>query len=352
MFLNKEACLNCKIPVKSTIKDAVEALEKGTLKIALVIDEKNILKGTICDGDIRRALLKGLDLSSSSHLAMITNYLSVKSDIFDENIIEMMRENGVSHIPVVSNENKFFGMHVHENILYKKKKQSLPNSVLLMAGGRGKRLMPLTENCPKPLIKVNGKPILEIILEQCIKAGIVNFYISVHYLSNKIIDYFGNGEKWNVVINYIHETKPLGTAGALTLMPNKINHPLLVMNGDVLTKINIDQFINFHNTNQADISICGSEFYYKNPYGVLDVDGINFKSISEKPTYKCLINAGIYLINPSIIREIKKEEYLDMPDLLDLRVTKKSKIVVYPIYEYWLDIGRVDTLDKAKMEWG
>ena len=351
MFLVKESCINCKIPLKSTIKDAVEALEKGTLKIALVIDEKNILKGTICDGDIRRALLKGLELSSPSHLAMITNYLCVKSDSFDENIVEMMRENGVSHIPVISNENKFVGMHVQENILYKKKNPSLPNSVLLMAGGRGKRLMPLTENCPKPLIKVNGKPILEIILEQCINAGIVNFYISVHYLSNKIIDYFGNGKKWNVRINYLHEKKPLGTAGALTLLPEYLENPILVMNGDVLTKLNLNEILTFHENQNSIATICVKEHNVQIPFGVVDVEGYNLEGFVEKPTYKYLINTGLYIINPDIVNYCEKDKYLDMPELLTLAKQKNNKISVCPVHEYWIDVGNQSSLEKAEYSW-
>lgn len=351
MFLFKESCLNCKISVNSTLKDAVEALEKGNLKIALVIDENNSLKGTVCDGDIRRALLKGLELSSSIHSSMITNYLSVNSETFDERIIEMMRENGVLHIPVISKENKFIGMHVHENILFKKEKISLPNSVLLMAGGRGKRLMPLTENCPKPLIKVNGKPILEIILEQCINAGIVNVYMSVHYLSNKIIDHFGDGGKWNVKINYLHEKIPLGTAGALTLLPENLKNPLLVMNGDVLTRLNLNEILSFHDNQKSSATICVKEHNIQIPYGVVDVEGYNLEGFVEKPTYKFLINTGVYIINPEIFAYCEKDRYLDMPELLTFAKEKNNKISVCPIHEYWIDIGNQSSLEKAEYSW-
>ena len=211
--------------------------------------------------------------------------------------------------------------------------------------------MPLTENCPKPLIKINGKPLLEIILEQCINAGLRKFYISVHYLSQKIIDYFGNGDKWGVKIQYLHEDKPLGTAGALSLLPKEIDFPLLTINGDILTKINLTQFINFHQNNNADICLSGSEFFYESPYGVIEVDGIDFKSITEKPSFKHFINAGIYLISPSVLKKIKSNIYMDMPDLLNKSLLDDSKIVVYPMYEYWLDIGRVDNLNKANLEW-
>ena len=211
--------------------------------------------------------------------------------------------------------------------------------------------MPLTQNCPKPLIKINGKPLLEITLEKCIQAGLKNFYISVHYLSDQIINYFGNGKKWDISISYLYEEKPMGTAGALSLLPKTINHPLLIMNGDILTKINFPQFLEFHNDNNADITIAGSEHYYTSPYGVLEVEGIKFKSMIEKPTFKNFINAGIYIINPSIIRDLNDKEYLDMPDLLNKHLVGNYKKIVYPIHEYWLDIGRIDNLNKAKVEW-
>ena len=351
MFLSDKECNFNKILLDSTIKDAVEILEKGKLKIVLVLDQDNVLKGVVYDGDIRRALLKGLSLSCSIDKVMTSNYIKVSKQVSYEEVKEKMQINSIFHVPVTDGEDKLIGLYVLENYGFKKDSKNFPNSVLLMAGGRGQRLMPLTENCPKPLIKINGKPMLEIILEKCIKSGLRNFYISVHYLSDQIINYFGNGEKWGISISYLHEEKPMGTAGALSLLPKKINHPLLIMNGDILTKINIPQFLEFHENNSADITIAGSEHYYKSPYGVVEVDGINFKSIIEKPTFKNFINAGIYIINPSIIKDLNDEEYLDMPDLLNKRLVGNYKKVVYPIHEYWLDIGRIDSLNQAKVEW-
>ena len=351
MFLKEDECNKCIITSNATIKDAIEVLEKGKIKVVLVLDSNKILKGTIYDGDIRRALLKGLDLSANVCKAMVKSFIRVSEDSSYKEIISIMNQNCISHLPVIGENNKFLGLHVLEDSGFKKDLIKLPNSVLLMAGGRGKRLMPLTENCPKPLLKINGKPLLEIILKQFIDAGIEKFYFSVCYLSEQIIDYFGDGEKWGVKISYIHEDKPLGTAGALTLLPKDISDPLLIMNGDILTKININHFINFHINNRADVSLSGSEYSYKSPYGVIDVDGVNFKSIIEKPTFKHYINAGIYIINPSILKKIVINEYLDMPDLLNMILKDQHKIVVYPIYEYWLDIGKLDNLNKAKMEW-
>ena len=351
VFLSDKECDNNKILFNATIKDAVEILENGKLKIVLVIDENNVLKGTVYDGDIRRALLKGLSLSCSIDKVMTSNYIKVSKQVSYKEVKEKMQKNSIFHVPVTNEQDKLLGLHVLDNHGFEKDSKIYPNSVLLMAGGRGERLMPLTENCPKPLIRINGKPLLEIILEQCMKAGLRNFYISVHYLSDQIISYFGNGEKWDISISYLHEEKPMGTAGALSLLPKKINHPILIMNGDILTKINIPQFIEFHKNNFADITIAGSEHYYTSPYGVVEVDGINFKSIVEKPTFKNFINAGIYIINPEIIKCLNDKEYLDMPDLLNKRLGGNYKKVVYPIHEYWLDIGRIESLNKAKVEW-
>ena len=217
VYLTNESCNNCKLSVNTTIKDAIEVLEEA-LKVVLIIDKGNIL-GIVYDGDIRRALLKGFELSEGVDKAMRSNFLKVSQKSTDKEVDKMMRDNPIYHIPVLSRENKFLGLHISNDGNFKKSFK-LPNPVLLMAGGRGKELMPLTKDCPKPLIKVNGKPLLEIILEQCINAGLREFYsISVHYLSQKIIDHFGNGEKWGVDIQYLHEDKPLGTAGALSLLP-------------------------------------------------------------------------------------------------------------------------------------
>ena len=351
MFLSDKECNSNKIALNATIKDAVETLEKGELKIVLVIDQDNVLKGTIYDGDIRRALLTGLNLNCRVDKVMTSNYIRVSKQVSFKEVRGIMKKNSIFHVPVTDKEDKLLGLHVLDNYGFEEDLKIYPNSVLLMAGGRGERLMPLTENCPKPLIRINGKPLLEIILEKFIKAGLRNFYISVHYLSDQIINYFGNGEKWDISISYLHEEKPMGTAGALSLLPKTINNPILIMNGDILTKINIPQFLEFHDNNRADITVAGSEHYYTSPYGVVEVEGINFKSIIEKPTFKNFINAGIYIINPSIVKDLNDNEYLDMPDLLNKRLGGNYKKIVYPIHEYWLDIGRMESLNKAILEW-
>ena len=263
----------------------------------------------------------------------------------------MMKKNGISQIPIVTENNELIGLEISEDLLPNSSEFYMPNFALLMAGGRGKRLMPITNDCPKPLLPINGKPILEIILEQCIDSGIRNFYISVHYLAEKIINYFGDGSKWNVNIDYIKENKPLGTAGSLKLLPKDFKEPIIIINGDVLTKTNFKDVLKYHSINSADITICAREHKLESPFGVIEVDGISFKSMIEKPSIKQLVNAGIYVINSSVMEFIKTDEYLDMPELISSCKGNKKNIIVYPIHEFWLDIGKPESLDKAHFEW-
>ena len=350
VFINKDLCEKCLIYEKGDIKKAISAIEKGGLKIALVLNNKNQLLGTICDGDIRRGLLTGLSIESPLSKVIKKECIVAYPTSSRTEIIKLMKDNGITQIPIISDNGELIGLEILEEILPNENSFSNSNNALLMAGGRGTRLKPLTDDCPKPLIRLNGKPILEIILEKCIEEGINNFFISIHYLGEMIIDYFGDGSKWNVNIEYVKEDKPLGTAGALSLLPKDLKNPILIINGDVLTKTNIVDLFYYHSTNNADITICAREHVLNSPYGVLEVEGIKFKSIIEKPSFKQLVNAGIYILNPEIINLIEHNKYLDMPDLISRSKSNLKNIVVYPVHEYWLDIGRPESLNKANYD--
>tara|TARA_A100001388_G_C28728992_1_gene480497 strand:+ start:43 stop:1107 length:1065 start_codon:yes stop_codon:yes gene_type:complete len=351
VFLEKDSCKKFIIQEDCDIKEVISAIERGGLRIALILNQENKLLGTISDGDIRRGLLKGISLDSSFTSIIKKNCLTANTFSKREEITKMMRDNAISQIPIVSKDNDFIGLEIAEELLPSSSEFFMPNTALLMAGGRGKRLMPITDNCPKPLLTINNKPILEIILDQCIDSGIRNFYISVHYLADKIIDYFGDGSKWNVNIQYVREDFPLGTAGALKLLPKGLKQSLILINGDVLTKTNFQNILKYHSKNSADITICAREQILSSPYGVIEVEGIYFKSMVEKPSFRQLVNAGIYVLSPSIIELVKKNEYLDMPELISKSKKKDKKIVVYPLHEYWLDIGKPEALDKAHFDW-
>ena len=351
MFIKKDEFHKCITSEDGDIRNAISTIEKGGLRIALVVNNENKLVGTICDGDIRRALLKGLSLDSPLSSIIQKNYYKANSDISKKEISKIMKENSISQIPILTKDNELIGLEISQDLIPTSSKLLIPNYALLMAGGKGTRLKPITNDCPKPLLPINGKPILEIILEQCINSGIRNFYISVHYLSEKIINYFGDGSKWNVNIEYLKENIPLGTAGALKLLPNNFKNPILVINGDVLTKTNFREILKYHSDNNADITICAREHKLSSPYGVIEVQGIKFKSMIEKPSFSQLVNAGIYAVNPSVIKMIKPNQYLDMPELINLNQKNKKNIIVYPVHEYWIDIGKPESLNKADFEW-
>lgn len=351
MFKKKELCNNYIIYESGTIKAAISAIEKGGIRIVLILNNDGKIIGTICDGDIRRGLLKGLNLESSFESIIQKNFIYASLENSKQEIYKLMRENAISQIPIIDRNYEFIGLEISDNLLLNSKKIKHKNSALLMAGGRGTRLRPLTNDCPKPLLEIEGKPILEIILEQCIDSGIRTFFISVCYLAEKIIDYFGDGKKWNVQINYLRENKPLGTAGALNLLPNNLVDPILVINGDVLSKVKFQDIFNYHNENAADITLCAREDIITSPYGVIEVDGNIYKSMIEKPSIRQLVNAGIYVIRPQVIDFIKNNTNLDMPSFIDKVKSENKRVLVYPVHEYWIDIGKPDLLSKAHFDW-
>ncbi len=350
MFFDIDACKNCFVDPNGTIKDAIKSIESGGFKIALVTENHN-LYGTVCDGDIRRGILKGIDLTASVREIMQTKFVRFCDKNPKEDLDKKCKENNISQIPILSESGLLKGLFVQNEILPISSTKSLPNYALIMAGGKGLRLRPLTENCPKPLLPVNGKPILEIIIQQCIKAGINKFFISVHYLSEKIVNYFGDGSNWGIEIKYIYEDNPLGTAGAMQFLKGKIKDSILVINGDLLTKVNFNDIFNYHKKNDAEITICVRENNIKSPYGIIEVEGIKYMKMTEKPTFKYLVNAGIYIFKHTVIDTIKEKESIDMPELIERSKSLNKNIIVYPIHEYWLDIGRHESLTKAHTEW-
>ena len=329
----------------ATFKKTIEILHSSGLRIALVVDEDNHLLGTVTDGDIRRALLnhKAMDV----YVTEVMNREPMSASIKDEkgSILSHMRTHDLLHMPIIDDHGRLFDLKTLHNLIDNERHD---NPVLLMAGGFGKRLSPLTNDVPKPLLRVGSKPILATILEQFIKNGFHDFFISTHYKAEMIRDYFGDGERWGVTIKYIHEDIPLGTAGAFGLLPDGIaNLPIIMMNGDLLTKVDFGQLLEFHNNRKNLATICVSKYDIKVPYGVVDHEGDLIKDIVEKPTHNFFINAGIYVLDPSIRKNVDKESYLDMPNLLKQQIKNGDNINMYPIHEYWLDIGRMDEYEEA-----
>jgi len=331
-----------------TISMVIESLNRESLRIAMIVDECERLVGTVTDGDIRRGLIRHLSLDEPIIKIMFKNPTVALEKDDKESILLRMKQLDLLQIPIVNSDRKVVGLETLQHLV---EGDRLNNPVFLMAGGFGKRLKPLTDNIPKPLLKVGTKPILENILDQFIAAGFHNFYISTHYKSEMIRNHFGNGSDWNVSITYLYEDTPLGTAGGLGLLPkNIIDLPILIMNGDLLTKIDFKELLDFHLEEGGDATICTREYEFQVPYGVIKTNGQHVSSIVEKPLHKFFVNAGIYVINPQMLDTMDEVGYLDMPELLQNKIDSSSQVNVFPVHEYWLDIGQIEQFNQAQVD--
>ena len=317
------------------------------MQVALVVDENEQLKGVVTDGDIRRALLNNLTLDQPVDLVMNHNPITAQFDTPKQKLIRLMEQKSILAIPLIK-DGRVAGLQTLKQAL---NQPFYDNPVLIMAGGFGTRLRPLTDNCPKPMLKVGNKPLLEMTILNFAKSGFVNFYISTHFMPDQIKDYFGDGSRLNVNITYLHEDSPLGTGGALGLLPNDIpDLPLIMMNGDVLTKVDVQRLLEFHNENQAHATMCVREYEYQIPYGVINGNGNTVVSMEEKPIQRFFVNAGIYVVSPEIIKQVSENQVIDMPTLLDNKIQVGGKVLMFPLHEYWLDIGRLDDFNRAQAD--
>lgn len=339
---------DCLISENKNLVDAVKIIESTHAKIALVADDYKILKGTITDYDVRGAILKGKSMNTSVTEILNPNPKFVSENDSDFMIFQKMKETNIRQMPILDSNRQIVGLKLISEM--SRNYYSRKNPILIMAGGLGSRLRPLTDDCPKPLLKVLGKPILEIILESFISKGFKNFYVSVNYKAEMIQNYFGNGEKYGVSIAYLKEKKRLGTAGAIGLLPKNIEEPLIVMNGDLLTKVDFNQLLDFHYRRESTATMCVRKYTYQIPYGVVDFDEWTITDLKEKPSYSVFVNAGIYVLNPEIIYQVKKDCYLDMTDIFSENMRQKRRTLVFPIREYWMDVGRLEDFNRVQEE--
>lgn len=339
---------NVVVNTNSPLEHAIQVMESGALRIVLVVDDANKLKGTVTDGDLRRALIRQIDLTAPVDSVMCPKPLVVDKTMAREDVIRLLERNKLLHMPVVNDNDELVGLHTIDDFYTSNK---YDNIVFLMAGGFGTRLRPLTNSCPKPMLKIGDKPILELILESFIKSGFHRFYISLHYLPEMIKRYFGDGSKWGVTIDYVNEDSPLGTAGALGLLPqDKIDAPVFVMNGDLLTDVDFVSMRDFHLEHDSVATMGVREYEHQVPYGVIEMDGSRISSVVEKPVQKFFVNAGIYVLSEQLVKSVKQGEYLDMPDLLAAQIKQDKQVSSFPIREYWLDIGRMNDFERAQEE--
>lgn len=331
-----------------TLEQAIHVLEREALRIVMVVDDQCKLLGTITDGDVRRALIKKNRIDTPLSEAMFQG--PTTASVYDdrEKILEMMKSKDLLQVPILDTNGCVVGLETLQHLLHKSR---FDNPVFLMAGGLGARLRPLTNDIPKPLLKVGNKPILEMILNQFIETGFYNFYISTHYKAEMVRAHFGGGEQWGVTIQYIHEEKPLGTAGALGLLPDELpDMPIIMANGDLLTKVNFDRLLQFHNEQGGAATMCVRSYDLQVPYGVVESEDGRIKSIVEKPVHNFFVNAGIYVLNPCVVKMIDGHSYLDMPNLLEQRIDEGDQVNMFPVHEYWLDIGQMEEYERAQYD--
>lgn len=332
----------------TSLENAIATLDRGALRIAIVADEQRRLLGTITDGDVRRALLKQFPLNIAVRKVMCATPQTAHRDWSRERRLAVMESMQLLHLPVVDADGQIVDLDTLHGLLGKR---LLDNPVFLMAGGFGTRLHPLTDECPKPLLRVGDKPILELILESFIKEGFHRFFISTHYLSEMIKEHFGDGRRWGVSIRYVHEDEPLGTAGALGLLPlDEIDEPMFLMNGDLITAINFRGLLDFHKKHAGIATMCVREYEYQVPYGVVESHEHRIRSMIEKPIQKFFINAGIYLLSTELVKSVPPGIRIDMPTLLTQAIATGKEVSMFPLHEYWLDIGKIDDFKRAQLE--
>ncbi len=336
------------IHLPATIRDAAESLSNSSTQLVLVTTADNKLVGVINDGDIRRGLLNGESLESAVESIMVTTYTHAQEDDPSSVILATMREKEIRQIPILNEHDQVVGLKTLMDMTLPSRKT---NWVVLMAGGQGQRLRPLTANCPKPLLSIGGRPLLETIIHQFIAHGFYRFYISVNYRAEMIQNHFGDGSNLGVEIRYIQETEQLGTAGAVGLLPEIPQEPIFVMNGDVLTSVDFPHMLNFHLEKQAQATMAVRNFTMQVPYGVVEVQDNAIISLKEKPVHHFFVNAGIYILSPASIERIPQNSYLDMPTLFEHIQNDNGLTTAFPIHEYWLDIGHKQDFDQANIDY-
>jgi len=329
----------------STIQDVIRNLDQVAIKIVLVVNNQSKLQGTISDGDIRRGLLKGLNLNSPIETIIHRNALVVPPALGRETVMKLMVANKIQQIPVVNEHQQVVGLHLWDEVT------TLPprsNIMVIMAGGKGTRLLPHTQSCPKPLVSVAGKPMLEHIIERAKLEGFSHFVLAIHYLGHMIEEHFGNGDRLGVRIDYLREQSPLGTAGALGLLKPRPEDPFVVTNGDVITDIRYGELLDFHNRFEATATMAVRLHEWHHPFGVVQTQGVDIVGFEEKPIARSHINAGVYALSPDALNEITSDAPCDMPTLFARIQARAKRTVAYPMHEPWLDVGRPVDLDLAQ----
>ncbi|MEO5340322.1 MAG: nucleotidyltransferase family protein [Magnetococcus sp. MYC-9] len=333
---------------ESTILETIQVIDRGALRIALVVTPERRLLGVVTDGNIRRGLLNHVDLQEPVSRIMNPKPITVRVTDAREQVLALMSVREIEHVPVLDEQGILVGLEILQELAQPAAKT---NWVVLMVGGLGSRLGPLTQECPKPLLRVGGKPILEVILESFLEYGFRRFYLSVNYKKQMIKEYFGDGSAWGAEIRYLEEKERLGTAGSLSLLSERPEEPFFVMNGDLLTRINFQHILDFHAEHQAQATLCVRRVEQVIPFGVVEIDQHRLTRIEEKPTQHYFVNAGIYVLDPALLSMVADGHYLDMPDLFRQAIRQGHSAAAFPFLDYWMDIGQMGDYDRARQEY-
>jgi dTDP-glucose pyrophosphorylase len=344
MFYWEKALVN----PQDTVRRAIEVIDASGVQAAIVVDENYVLVGLVTDGDIRRAILNGVDLQTPVGEVMNTNPKTALAGADNADVFDLMKATYCHQIPIINSKGRVVDVKIFDELVGQANFQS--NPVLLMAGGLGSRLGDLTQDTPKPLLKVGGTPILETIILNLVNEGFKKFFISVNYQAQKIMDYFGNGMRFGVQIEYLVEPMKMGTAGALSLLPKNIKMPLIVMNGDLLTDISVKRMLNYHHENDSNATMAVRSIKFDIPYGVVSLKDNQIVNLKEKPTHELFVNAGIYIVNPDVLRLVPSNIHFDMTSLFQALMEQNKKCSAFPIREYWMDIGLKDDFQKANLD--
>lgn len=335
------------IPSTASMREVMTVIDKNAMQVALVVDDGSHLTGIVTDGDVRRALLRGETLDTPVHSFMNTNPITGLIDEDPASWQRTMQRYTLQHLPLLDANGCICDLARIE--LPDEPRRD--NTVVLMAGGLGTRLRPLTHASPKPLLRVGDKPIIQTIIENFVAQGFYNFKICINYHGDKIRAYLGDGSKWGITIEYIEENKRLGTAGALSLLTERPELPFFVMNGDILTKVDFVRLIGFHEKQQNKATMCVREYRYQIPYGVVKLDNHRILRLKEKPIQYYNVNAGIYLLEPDVLDVIPRNEYFDMTSLFEQLINHEIQVGSFPLTEYWMDVGRMEDFEQADMEY-
>jgi len=333
---------------ETLLGEAIAKIDASGQQVALVLGPDDRLLGILTDGNIRRAILAGKGLEVPVSAAMNVKPSTVAAYTPRDEMLTLMRRTAIHQLPLIDDAGRVVGLVTLDDLIGATEH---PNWVVLMVGGLGTRLRPQTEDRPKSLLAVGGKPILEIILESFAEQGFNRIFLSVNYKAEMIHNHFGTGERWGVQVEYLRESTRLGTAGSLSLLPERPTSPIIVMNGDLLTHTNYSNLLQFHIDQGAAATMAVREYEFQVPYGVVRLDGARIEAIEEKPLQKFLVNAGIYALSPDALEHVPAEIFLNMPTLFEHLTAAGKSTAAYPLHEYWLDIGRLEEFERAQREW-